>query len=291
MLSMTGYGSAHSEVGAARITVEVRAVNHRFLDVRPRFPHALGEHAAVAEEVARQRLGRGRVELTARIEGSVAGDIRLDRDRARAAFTELSALRDELGSKEPIPLSLLSCVPELFVQEPGADREAVAKAVREAATGACDALTQMRRTEGLALAADLAAHNDRIRELTAELRPQTADLVDAYRERLRARIERLIEGSAAALDAGRLEHEVALLADRTDVSEELTRLESHCGQLSDLLTLGDEPVGRKLEFLLQEMGREVNTIGSKAADLSLTRAVLEQKAELERLREQVQNVL
>lgn len=290
MRSMTGHGSGSAHVGPATVVVEVRAVNHRFLDVRARLPGPLAEHGPAAEDVARKLLERGHVEIGGRYEGALGGQVMLDRARAREALAQLGALRDELTPHEPLPLSLLAVVPELFGQRSGAASEEVRAAVTEASTAACAAVSAMRAVEGRALALDLLARVDRIETLAAVLKSRTGDLSSRVRSRLQERIATLLEGSTVALDRGRLEHEVALLADRADVSEELTRLHSHCAQVRAAVDQ-DGPVGRRLEFLLQELGREVNTLGSKVADLDVTSAVVELKVELERMREQVQNVL
>jgi uncharacterized protein (TIGR00255 family) len=149
----------------------------------------------------------------------------------------------------------------------------------------------MRAREGDALARDLAGRLDTVEAVTATIAPRTGVVVDEYRERLRARMTRLLSGSDVPVDDARIEYEVASMADRADISEELTRLSSHVSQFRELIGAGDRPVGRKLDFLVQEMGREVNTIGSKVGDVEITRAVLDLKTELERIREQVQNVL
>lgn len=290
MLSMTGYGAASAQVGPATLLVEARALNHRFLDVRTRLPPPLADHAALVDEVARKLLVRGRVEVSARVEGGVEGGVTLNRERAMSALLALQELRDELGLRESVPLSLLSAVPGLFAEQ-ARDPEDMRNAVREAARGACQALLAMRRTEGEELALDLRARVSRLRALCDRVGERAPQLGDRYRDKLRARIGALLAGTGIALDPGRLEQEVALLAERTDVSEEITRMGSHLRQFEGLLSSGDEPVGRRLEFLLQEMGREVNTLGSKVDDLELTGCMLELKAELERLREQVQNVL
>jgi uncharacterized protein (TIGR00255 family) len=244
----------------------------------------------IADALARKLLVRGRIELTARLEGLLPGTIVLDRDRARAALLALQQLRDELGLHEPVPLTLLSAVPGLFAEQ-ARDPEDMRAALHDAAQRACEALVTMRRAEGAALARDLGERVDRMKALCDRVSERAAGASDRYRQKLRARVLELLAGTNVTLDPGRLEHEVALAADRSDVSEELTRLASHCRQFMALASIGDEPVGRRLEFLLQEMGREVNTLGSKVDDLDLTGCMLELKAELERLREQVQNVL
>jgi len=291
MLSMTGYGSARVKAGPGVIAIEARAVNHRFLDVRARLWGGLGDYAVVAEEVAKRLLERGRVEITGRMEGAAGGAVALDRERAASALSQLRALRDELAPGEALPLSLLTAVPDLFTAGAPVADDTMRGTVERAARQACEALLAMRRVEGDALAADLGARNARLMALGAEITTHTTVLVDKLRTRLRARITALLEGTGATLDGGRLEQEVAVLADRADVSEELTRLCSHCEQIAQLLAPGTQPVGRRLEFLLQEVGREINTLGSKVTELAVTRLVVDLKTELERMREQAQNVL
>ena len=281
---------ASAGVGGSTLVIEARSLNHRFFELRSRFPTTLIDHTGCVDEIARKLLVRGRIEFTARFEGTLPGRVTLDRERAKSAMQALRELRDELGLAEPVPLALLGAVPGLFV-DAASDPADMRAAVEHAVSGACHELLRMRRAEGTALAADLASRVGRIRELCGILSARADEIADRYRDRLRRRITTLLASTGVALDTGRLEQEVAVLAERSEVSEELTRLRSHCQQFEGLLAQGDEPVGRKLEFLLQEMGREVNTIGSKVDDVDMTSHVLSCKADLERLREQVQNVL
>ena len=274
------------------VVVDARAVNSRFLDVHVRLPSPLSDHASVVDDAARRHLVRGRIEISARLEGPPLGVAVLNRQRALAAIDSLQRLRDELGSSDPVPLSLLSIVPGLFAEQADSETPLIREALQQAATSACEALMSMRRAEGRALCDDLRRRTNRIAELGVSVAVLAPNLTRGYRERLRRRIADLLEDTGTALDLGRLEHEVALLADRADVAEEATRLQSHCVQISSMIdSAGDEPIGRKLEFLLQELNREVNTLGSKIADLQVIGHVLELKAELERMREQVQNVV
>jgi uncharacterized protein (TIGR00255 family) len=288
---MTGHGVGEAELGRGRVLVEVRAVNHRFLDARVRLPVELAEHAGLVEERVRRALHRGRVEVIGRLDGDALGPPVLDKARARAAFVQLCELRDELRPDEPVPLSLLASIPDLFGGRSHADHEAVRAAVEAATDAACRAVTAMRAREGEALASDLCAHLSVVKNALDAARTRAPLVVDAYRERLRARIARLLEGTDVAIDAGRLEHEVALFADRADVAEELTRLTSHCAQMDEILASDGDSLGKRIDFLLQEMSREANTIGSKSADAELSRLVIEMKAAISRMREQAQNVL
>lgn len=289
---MTGFGRGESSIGGRRFTIELRAVNHRYLDLRVRLPAELSEQLPAAEALAKARLGRGRVEITGRLAGGGAGaPPSLDAERARVAFAALVSLRDELAPEEPVPLSLLGSVPDLFESAAPIDAEEGARVVRETVRAACDDLDAMRVREGSALLVDFDARLATIREQVQAIGSRGDALVAAHRERLRERIEKLLESTAANLDPGRLEQEVAILADRSDVTEELTRLESHFDQFTALAGAEEPQVGRKLDFLVQEMNREVNTIGSKSADAELAHTVVSLKAEIERIREQIQNVL
>jgi len=263
-------------------------VNHRFLDVRVRAPRELGEGDEIAEQLGRERLQRGRVEVSIRVEGGAGIGVSLDVERARAAYQSLCALRDELAPNTEVPLSVLAAVPDLFAAASERQVETMRQACRVAFDHAVRALEGMRDEEGRVLAGDLRARLDAVRKCADAIAGRAPQLVDSYQKRLRTRIARLA-GPEVPLDAGRIEQEIALLADRSDVTEELTRLSSHCQQFETLVR-GREPCGRRLDFLLQEMVREVNTIGSKSQDADIAHMVVEAKSELERMREQVQNV-
>jgi len=291
MLSMTGYGVAGANMGTATVVIEARSFNHRFLDVRVRLPGVLQDHVALVDEIARKQLVRGRVEISGRLEGRLSGRVVLDRTRARAAMQELGDLSREFGAHTEVPLTLLSLVPGLFIEDTGVDAEAILAATQSAAVAACAALLGMRHTEGQVLAQDLQTRLTKVRTLTAELDRRSAEWTQSYRERLRTRLANLLADKSITLDAGRLEHELVVLAERADVSEEVTRLISHCEQFGSALLPGDEATGRRLEFLLQEMAREANTLGAKSADARMTACMVELKTELERMREQVQNVM
>ncbi len=289
--SMTGHGVGEAELGQGRVLVEVRAVNHRFLDVRVRLPIELGEHAGAIEEHVRRLLHRGRIEVGARLDGDIVGPPQLDRARARATFAQLCELRDELRPDEPVPLSVLFSMPDLFVRPSATGHQEAREALLFATDRACADVWTMRTREGAVLAQDLAGQLDAIAQGVEAVQARAPEVVDIYRDRLRRRIERLLAGTERDLDPGRLEHEVALFADRADVTEEITRLGSHCDQVRDLLGAGDDSAGKRLDFLLQEMNREANTIGSKSPDADTASRVIEMKAAIGRMREQAQNVL
>ena len=285
---MTGFGVGEVEAPAGRLVVEVRAVNHRFLDVRVRAPRELADLVSFAEQLGRERLTRGRVEVAIRVEGAASAGVAIDSERARAAYRALCALRDELAPGTEVPLSVLAAVPDLFSAASEREQESMRAACRTAFNRAVEALEAMREQEGRALAIDLRARLASVRRSIDHIALRAPQVVEIYQKRLKSRLARLL-GADVPLDQGRLEQEVALLADRSDVTEELTRLSSHCGQFDALLD-GKDACGRRLDFLLQEMVREVNTIGSKAQDAEVAHTVVDVKSELERMREQVQNV-
>lgn len=309
MRSMTGFGVGEASLPGGRVVAEIRSVNQRFLDVRARLPRELGDLTLFAEQVARERLRRGRVDLVVHTEGAPASGAVLDKDRARAALRAFAELRDELsrgGEGAPplplaaeIPLSLLAVVPDLFAPPPFDAQKALRAAVKLAIERAVEAMESMCRREGEALAADLRGRCETLRALVADVAQAAEASRESVRRRMRERAIRLLADAALEVDAARVEAEVVLLADRSDVTEEITRLESHLDQLAG--ALADEgapgkprpsegPVGRRLDFLLQEMLREANTLGAKAQEAALSHRVVAIKVELERLREQVQNI-
>ena len=289
MRSMTGFGAGDFPLGAGRLGVEIRALNHRFLDVRVRVARELGDLSGYVEQLARERMTRGRFEVTVRVDGIGLGLTTLDRERAKSAYRALCELRDEIAPGVEVPLSLLGSIPDLFVSSVEREMDTTKEATRRAFELAAISLDEMREREGSALADDLGRRLASVRELTTAVTARAPDLLEEHRKRLRERTERLRASMELQIDAGRLETEVVLFAERVDISEELTRLISHCGQFVSLLE-GEKSCGRRLDFLLQEMVREANTAGAKSPDAQIAHAIVEMKAELERMREQVQNV-
>jgi uncharacterized protein (TIGR00255 family) len=288
---MTGYGSGLAALGEGQVVVDMRAVNHRFLDVHVHLPTRAHAHIPTVERVVRSRLQRGRVDVTAQFEVGTLPQPLLDIDRARAVYRELAALRDELSPNEPLPLALLSSVPDLFVVHRDIDEEALGRALTQAAQAACDALVAMRDKEGEALASELGARLSELRSILGSLHVAVPQMVEGRRARLRDRLNALLAGIDLEIEPSRLEQEIALLADRSDITEELVRLESHHGQMLELVANSGVPAGKRIDFLLQEMAREANTIGSKVQDPAVTAGVVALKACIEQMREQAQNVL
>jgi uncharacterized protein (TIGR00255 family) len=287
---MTGFGMGEAPFGTGKLSVEVRGVNHRFLDVRVRVPREMAELAPFVEQLARERLTRGRFEIGIRVDGMQLGAALLDRDRARTAFQQLCELRDELAPGADVPLSLLSAIPDLFVSTVERESDALRASLRRGFDLAVKSLDEMREREGGALGQDLVKRLDAVRRIARQVATRAPEVIEVHRKRLKERAERLrLSAELNGVDPGRLEQEIALFAERVDVAEELTRLESHCAQFTSLVA-SSEAIGRRLDFLLQEMAREANTVGAKSPDAPISHAIVEVKAEIERMREQVQNV-
>lgn len=286
---MTGFGVGDASLGNGRVTVELRALNHRFLDVRVRLPEELLDQSFFVEQLAREALSRGRFDVGVRLEGAALPPPQFSIERARALYRGLCQLRDELAPGTELPITALSGMPDLVTTPTTADSAGARAALKAAFEAALQRLDQMRLHEGEALMRELCARLDSARRLRTTISARGGAMLEAYRARLRERLERLLCESGVQVDAGRLEAEIVILADRSDVTEELVRLDSHFDQFARLLG-ADGPVGRRLDFLLQEIGRESNTIGAKSQDAPIAHLVVEMKAELERIREQVQNV-
>lgn len=294
MRSMTGHGRGIAEVGGRRATVEIRAVNHRFFDLKLR---ASSIDPAVEDRIGqtlRKRVERGSLTLTVREEGvATAQTVRVDLPFAKNVAAALDELSRALGHTEPVPLGLVVAQPGVMqIGEPPAGEGAADAAfflLSPALDGALDELIAMRRREGATLAADLLARLARLDALAGEIEKLAVVGPEEARRRLSDRLHKLLAGSGVAVDEARLAAEAAVLADRLDVTEELVRLRSHFAQVRALVA-EDAPVGRRLDFLVQELGREINTIGSKSQSAEIARRIVEAKAELEKIREQVQNV-
>ena len=287
--SMTGFGSGHGQSGSEEIDVEVRSVNHKFCEVKVRLPRELAALELETVRRVKERLARGGIDVSARRPPGRAGltprvDLGLAEEYARA-FGEVGA---RLGLPGQVALSqVLAAEGVVTLEERSADLGAAREALAAALALALESLGAMRESEGQALARDLEARLQSVEAMVAKVEKLSPRSVEQYRQRLAERVAELARG--VAVDPARLAAEVALFADRADVSEELTRLRSHLSQMRALIA-GGEPAGRKMDFLVQEMHREVNTVGSKSQSAEIATLVVALKAEIERMREQVQNV-
>ena len=289
MKSMTGYGRCHIEEDGREMTVEVKSVNHRFLDISYRLSRTLSFLDDAVRKGVSARLARGHVDVFVSYANhrQDAKEVRVDTALAVAYKEALAQLSAAVGLDASVPLSDYARLPDvLTVQEKEEDQQAVRELFERALSGALDALIDMREQEGARMREDILekiANIESIRNRVAERAPL---VVAEYRDKLHQRIAQLTEGE---IDEARLITEVAIFADRAAIDEELVRLLSHIAAIRETSDLS-EPVGRKLDFLVQELNREVNTIGSKASDTMIAQAVVSAKGEIEKLREQVQNV-
>ena len=289
--SMTGYGSAEMLTPARRFTVEMRSVNHRFSEILVRLPRDLSALEDRVRALVQSRVLRGRVDVTIMREerGARTKTVRSDTDLARAYAQALRELADVLGVAGEIGLSHIVSLPDVVkVEEAREDVEVLWPDLSRAVEEAVIALVGMREAEGRRLAADLLTRLDHVEGFARVIEGRARVAAAEYAQRLRQRVAELLR--EVPVDEARLAMEIAIFAERVDISEEVTRLRSHLAQFREDVTNAAGAVGRRLEFVLQEMGREANTIGSKASDLEITRAVIGVKSELESLREQVQNV-
>lgn len=287
--SMTGFGDGNASRDGEEIAVELRSVNHKFCEVKVRISRELASLEPQVVKTVKDRLARGAVEITVKRRSATATgtvpvvDVGLAREYHRA----FSQLRDALGLRDEISLKDLAAMSGVIrMDEPAVDLQAGASAIGHALEQALAKLMEMRKVEGAAIRADLSARLGLVEVGVEEITQWVPAAVEEYRARLADRIAELSKGP---VDPQRLVQEVAYFAERTDVAEEMTRLRSHLGQFRALLD-SPEPAGRKMDFLVQEMHREINTTGSKSQHPQISTRVVALKAELERIREQVQNV-
>jgi uncharacterized protein (TIGR00255 family) len=291
---MTGYGRGEVMLNGLRLTAEVRSVNHRFCELSVRLPRALSALEGEARRLLTERLTRGKISLGVTWGGEgeqqaePSATLRLDAHAADRYMTLLRELKSKYGLTGDIDLRSFASLPNVFVwEEPTADSDAYAAMLREVVLKAAEDMVRMKEMEGEALRTDLEARVDSIRNRVAHIRERAPERIRDARTRLRERVNLLLEDGE--IPEERIAQEVAILSDRLDCTEECVRLESHCGHFRKLLEEESTP-GRKLNFLLQEMNREINTIGSKSSDVPIVEQVVEVKEELERIREQVQNI-
>lgn len=288
--SMTGYGRGQVNGQGRSFLVEVRSVNNRYLDCNVRMPrvYACAEDGIVKQ--VKNTISRGKVDVFVTIENTAEEPVTVTLNEGVAAGYKqaLDAMAEKFGLKEDVSVALLSRFPDVFkVEKVPEDLEAMTAELHQAAAIALADFDAMRSREGEKLAEDLLSRLDTLEEYDRIVEERSPQRVAAYREKLTARIQEVLEDRQ--IDESRILTEAAIFADKVAVDEETVRLRSHIGQFRDMIA-GGSPIGRKLDFLVQEMNRETNTIGSKANDLEMSSVVVDMKAELEKIREQIQNV-
>lgn len=289
VISMTGFGRGRSQSEKYTVTVEIKTVNHRFLEYNIRMPRQLIKIEDKIKKTIAQQLSRGRVEVFVTIDGQgiFSQKVNVNWDLLEEYYKVVTKIQEKYHLHNDITVSdLLELDDVMSIDEEDTGTEELEALILEATELAVAALKQMRKTEGDALAKDVAGHMLKFGNKLQKVRDYAPLVVQQYSERLRKRMEEFAKGE---LDEARIVNEVAIFADKADISEELARLASHIEQFERSMQL-DESIGRKLDFYLQEMNREVNTIGSKANDASIALEVVEMKSLLEKMKEQVQNI-
>lgn len=288
--SMTGYGRGECVLHDRVITVELRSVNNRYLDCSVKIPRLYVFAEERIKSAVQKRISRGKVDVFVTIDNSAAEKVAvtLNKSVADGYYVALTALRDAYQLQDDLSVSLMSRFPDVFiVEKEREDLETVGADIGKVLELALDDFNGMREREGVRLAEDVASRAETIRSLLQIVEERSPKTVAEHREKLRQRMIEILENTQ--IDESRLLMEAAIYADKVAVDEETVRLRSHLAQLDDMLSKG-EPIGRKLDFLIQEFNREANTIGSKCSDVEMARIVVELKGEIEKIREQVQNI-
>ena len=288
--SMTGYGRAVEMVNGREFTVELRSVNNRYLDCSVKLPRMLSFAEEAVKQAVKNSISRGKVDvfISARSENGTEAKVSLNTAMVEGYLAAMNQMVESYPVKDDISVSLLSRMPEVFtVEKPEVDEEQLLADLMGVVNGALAGYDTMRCTEGKALENDLRSRGATIEELVSQVEAGNAQTVIDYRTRLENKLKEVLANTA--IDESRILTEAAIFADKVAVDEETVRLRSHLQQMYTMLTTGGA-MGRKLDFLLQEMNREANTIGSKCTDVRLARVVVDIKAELEKIREQTQNI-
>ena len=288
--SMTGYGRAVETVNGREFTVELRSVNNRYLDCSVRLPRMLSFAEDAVKQAVKASVSRGKVDVFISLR-SEAGDevvVNLNKAVLEGYLAAMRQMVSDYGVQADISVSAVSRLPEVFsVEKPQVDEEQLQKDLLQVVAKALEGYDAMRCTEGAALDRDLRSRGQTILDLVAQVEAGNGQTVIDYRAKLEAKLKEVLANTA--IDESRILTEAAIFADKVAVDEETVRLRSHLQQMNSMLT-GGGAIGRKLDFLLQEMNREANTIGSKCTDVRLARIVVDIKAELEKIREQTQNI-
>lgn len=288
--SMTGFGRGHQVLGGRDITVEIRAVNHRYYEFSCRLPRSYSFAEEKLKSLMQGKISRGKIEVSVMIQNVTAVSERITANKE--VITEyvlaLRAIQEELVLTDDLSLSAVMRIPDAFtVVKEEADEEQMWEDLKAVAEEALANFITMRETEGERMKADIMSRLDNIENNVAFVEERSPMIVEAYRKRLYDKMCEVLDGKG--FDEGRILLEAGIFSEKTAVDEETVRLRSHIAQFREMLESG-EPIGRKLDFLVQEMNRETNTIGSKVQDIEVTKIVVDQKSEIEKIREQIQNI-
>lgn len=290
--SMTGFGRGEYTDGKRSIIAEIKSVNHRYSDIMVKMPRRYTFAEDKIKNTVKDKIRRGKVDVSIIVENITENDvnIKLNSMLAKQYYDNLTELRSEFDLSGDISLQFLASLPDVMKAIPDVeDEEEITKAILEAVSEAAANLEKMRAVEGEKLAEDLIAKGEHVKEILNKIAERAPQVVVDYTAKLKERIQDLV-GSSVQVPEDRILVEAAVFADKCAIDEEITRLNSHLIQLKTIIGEKEQPVGKKLDFLVQEMNREANTIGSKANDIAITNYMLEIKSEIEKIREQVQNI-
>lgn len=288
--SMTGFGRGHQVLNGRDITVEIRSVNHRYYEFSSRLPRSLGYVEDKLKTLLQGRISRGKVEVSVLINNVEAADekITINHEIVKEYIDAMRSVKDEFGLVDDLSLSNIMRIPDAFtVVKTETDEEQLWEDIRSTAEEALEHFISMRENEGERMKQDVLSRLAKIEEWVGVVETRSPMVVEDYRKRLYDKMCEVL--SSTNIDENRILMEAGIFSEKTAVDEETVRLRSHIAQFRGLLESG-EPVGRKLDFLVQEMNRETNTIGSKVQDIEVTRIVVDQKSEIEKIREQIQNI-
>lgn len=288
--SMTGFGRAREILNGREITVEIRAVNHRYYEFSSRIPRGLAFAEERLKSLLRDKISRGKVEISVTVQNITAASevITANKEVIGGYVNALREIKDEFSLTDDLSLSAVMRLPDAFtVVKADVDEEQLWEDLRAMAESALESFLKMRETEGERLKADILSHLEAIENNVTFIENRSPMLVQSYRKRLYERMCEVLGDKG--IDENRILLEAGIFSEKIAVDEETVRLRSHIAQLREMLK-SSEPIGRKLDFLVQEMNRETNTIGSKVQDIEVTKIVVDQKSEIEKIREQIQNI-
>ena len=290
--SMTGFGRGEYTDGKRSIIAEIKSVNHRYSDITIKMPRRYTFAEDKIKNAVKDKIRRGKVDVSIIVENITENDvnIKLNSMLAKQYYDNLTELRGEFDLSGDISLQFLASLPDVMKAIPDVeDEEEITKAILEAVSEAASNLEKMRAVEGEKLAEDLIAKGEYIKNILDKIAERAPQVVTDYTAKMKERIQELV-GSSVQVPEDRILVEAAVFADKCAIDEEITRLNSHLVQLKNIIEKSSQPDGKKLDFLVLEMNREANTIGSKANDITITNYMLEIKSEIEKIREQVQNI-
>ena len=287
--SMTGYGKSNLSINSREYQVEIKTVNHKYIDTNIRMPRTISYLEEDIRKLITSKLKRGKVDISITFENysKDGNDIRINTELAKVYISNLRKLAEEENLSSNIEVTEITKLPDVLTIKSNLDEKQIKEEILQVVNDAINQLIDMRKNEGKRISEDILAKISQVEEKKDEIFTLSTGLIEEYVVKLEARIKEILR--TEELDKSRLMQEVVIYADKCSVEEEITRLKSHIGQLRSLID-SDEPSGKKMDFLIQEMNRETNTIGSKANNLEITNGVIDIKTELENIREQIQNI-